>query len=154
MIDKSIVRTIVEKSIEGTDMFVVDVSVSPSNSIVVEIDSRSSLDIDTCAKISRKIEAELDRDDEDYELEVGSAGLTAPFKVRGQYEKNIGNKVELLTRDGRKLAGILEQVDDSGFVLGCERKVKVEGKKRPELRKELESFGFDNVKYIKYLIEF
>lgn len=154
MIDKNIVRSIVEKSIENTDLFIVDVKVSPKNEIVVEVDSPSALDIDTCIKINRDIEAELDRDVDDYELEVGSAGLTAPFKVRGQYEKNVGNKVEVLTKDGRKLSGVLEEVTENGFILGVEKKVRVEGKKRPEMRKENEEFAFDGVKSVKYLIEF
>lgn len=154
MIDKNIVRSIVEKEIEGTDLFIVDIRVSADNSIVVEVDSPSALDIDTCVKINRAVEAQLDREVEDYELEVGSAGLTAPFKVRGQYEKNVGNPVEVLTRDGRKLSGILKEVTENGFVLEVERKVKVEGKKRPEMRKESEEFGFDGVKSVKYLIQF
>ena len=134
MIDKNIVRSIVEEEIKGTDIFIVDVRVSSSDNIVVEIDSPEALDIDTCVRINRAIEEKLDRDVEDYELEVGSAGLTSPFKVRGQYEKNVGNPVEVLTKDGRKLSGVLEEVTADGFVLGYERKVKVEGKKRPEMR--------------------
>ncbi|MDE5857439.1 MAG: ribosome assembly cofactor RimP, partial [Muribaculaceae bacterium] len=90
MIDKDKLRLTVEKAIEGTDIFLVDLKVSPDNNIVVEIDSKNGLDIDTCADLTRKIEAEFDRDAEDYELEVGSAGLTSPFKVKAQYEKNIG----------------------------------------------------------------
>lgn len=154
MISKETVRPIVEKSIEGTDMFIVDVTVSPDNRIVVEVDSPTALDIDTCVRINRDIEAALDRDAEDYELEVGSAGLTSPFKVRGQYEKNIGNPVEVLTKDGRKLSGILEEVREDGFILGVERKVRVEGKKRPELRVEQEEFRFDGVKKVCYQFKF
>ena len=91
MIDKQLLKSTVESAIAGTEMFLVDVQVSPSNAIVVEIDSKSGIDIDACVAITRQIESVFDREVEDYELEVGSAGLTSPFKVRGQYEKNIGN---------------------------------------------------------------
>ena len=101
MIDKNLLRESVEKAIEGTALFIVGITVSAQNNIVVELDSPGSLDIDTCAAVTRAIEKDFDRDVEDYDLEVGSAGLTAPFRVRGQYEKNIGNEVEILTRDGR-----------------------------------------------------
>ena len=100
MIDKELLRQSVERAIEGTDIFIVDIRVSADNNIVVELDSPESLDIDTCAAVSRAIEKDFDRDAEDYELEVGSAGLTAPFRVRGQYLKNVGNDIEVLTRSG------------------------------------------------------
>ena len=110
MIDKNLLRESVEKAIEGTDLFIVGITVSAQNNIVVELDSPGSLDIDTCAAVTRAIEKDFDRDVEDYDLEVGSAGLTAPFRVRGQYEKNIGNEVEILTRDGRKIKATLTAV--------------------------------------------
>ena len=110
MIDKELLAKTVEEALAGTDMFVVDIRVSASNDITVELDSSDGMDIDTCADITRHIESVFDRDIEDYSLEVGSAGLTAPFKVRGQYVKNIGNDVEILTSDGRKLRGVLAAV--------------------------------------------
>ena len=115
MIGKELLKQTVEKSIEGTGIFIVDIRVSPENNIVVELDSADGLDIDTCAEVTRHIEKVFDRDVEDYDLEVGSAGLTAPFKVRGQYVKNIGNDIEILTRDGRKLQGVLTAVGDDDF---------------------------------------
>ncbi|MDE5553964.1 MAG: ribosome assembly cofactor RimP, partial [Muribaculaceae bacterium] len=107
MIDKQLLAKTVEDAIAGTNLFVVDIAVKPGNNIIVEVDSAEGVDIDTCVDITRKIESVFDRDVEDYELEVGSAGLTSPFKVKGQYEKNIGNEVEIVTRDGRKLSGRL-----------------------------------------------
>ena len=82
MIDKELLSKPVADMIAGTDIFVVDIKVSPDNDIVVEIDSPDNIDVDTCAAITRRIEEVFDRDTEDYSLEVGSAGLTAPFKVR------------------------------------------------------------------------
>ena len=100
------------ETIEGSDIFLVDIEISPDNRIVVEIDSMTSIGIDDCVKINNAIEANFDRNIEDYELEVGSAGLTAPFKIKAQYIKNVGNPVEVLTTDGRKLKGDLKEAND------------------------------------------
>ena len=155
MIDKELLRKTIEDAIEGTDIFVVDVLVSPSNEITVEIDSPEGIDIDTCANITRKIESVFDRDKEDYELEVGSAGLTAPFKVRGQYLKNIGNDVEVLTKDGRKLHGVLKSVtNDGAFTISTPVKVKNPGEKRPHIEEVEETFKPDDCKSVKYMIDF
>ncbi len=156
MIDKQKLTETVGKAIEGTDLFVVDIRVSPANEIVVEIDSPEGVDIDTCARITRAIEAEFDRDTEDYELEVGSAGLTAPMRVRGQFLKNIGNPVEILTRDGRKLHGTLTAVNDdaTAFTVATEVKVKEPGAKRPVLKTEEQTLATADCKYVRYEIKF
>ena len=136
MIDKQLLTDTVLRAIDGSDNFLVDIRVSPSNEIVVEIDSPEGVDIDTCARITRLIEDTFDRDTEDYELEVGSAGLTAPMRVRGQFLKNIGKPVEVLTGDGRKLHATLAGVNDDAtqFTVAVETKVKEPGAKRPVLR--------------------
>lgn len=154
MIDKQQLTQTVEQTIEGTSIFIVDIKINPGNAIVVEIDSPESIDIDTCAKITRQIEATFDRDVEDYELEVGSAGLTAPFKVKGQYLKNIGNEVEVLTSDGRKLQGVLTAVGDNDFTIEVAKKVKEPGAKRPTLVMEPTTIEMSNTKSVKYLINF
>lgn len=155
MIDKQLLQKTVEEAIAGTDLFLVDVRVSPSNEIAVEIDSPTSVDIDTCASITRKIEEKFDRNVEDYELEVGSAGLTSPFKVRGQYLKNIGNEVEILTRDGRKVRGTLKEVaDDDSFTVAMQTKVKNPGEKRPHIEEVEETFRPSQCKYVKYYFDF
>lgn len=154
MIDKTKLEQSVLRAIEGTGIFVVDIRISPANEIVVELDSPQALDIDTCARVTRAIEADFDRDAEDYELEVGSAGLTAPFKVRGQYEKNIGNDIEVLTRDGRKFTARLTAVDGDGFTVETTRKVKEPGQKRPVVVTEQETIPFDNAKKVCYHIDF
>lgn len=154
MIDKTLISNIAEKALEGTDMFLVDVNVSNDNRIVVEVDSKGYIDVDSCAELSRKIESALDRDVEDFELEVGSAGLTSPFKVRGQFEKNLGNEVEVLTRDGRKFSGILTEVGDDGFTVEVARKVKKEGAKRPVVEQQPERLGYGEAKSVKYVINF
>lgn len=155
MIDKELLRKTVEDAVADTDVFVVDVKVSANNEITVEIDSPTGIDIDTCAALTRKIESVFDRDAEDYELEVGSAGLTSPFKVRGQYLKNIGNEVEVLTKDGRKLQGILKEVaDDDSFTVTVEKKVKNPGEKRPHIEAVDTVLTPAECKHVKYLINF
>lgn len=154
MIDKQLLTQTVEEAIEGTDLFIVEIKVTPDNNITVEIDSPTGVDIDSCVAINRKIEAAYDRDVEDYQLEVGSAGLTAPFKVKGQYDKNIGNELEILTRDGRKLTGRLVEVTDSGFTVEVPVKVKHEGAKRPVIENQPQTFAFDDCKTVRYKIDF
>lgn len=154
MIDKQALTEFVESRLAGTDYFLVEVSVTPANEIAVEVDSPEGVDIDFCCDLSRQIEQAFSRDEEDYALEVGSAGLTAPFKVLGQYLKNVGNRVEVLTADGRKLKGMLDEADRTGFTLGVETKVKEPGMKRPEIRTVQHRFAFAQVKRVNALLEF
>lgn len=154
MIDKEYIKGIVEQYVDGTSMFLVDITISLANVIVVEVDSDEAIGIDDCIALSRHIEAQLDRDVEDFELEVGSAGLTSPFRIPRQYQKNIGNEVEVLTKAGLKMSGILKSSDDNGFIITISKKVKPEGsKKKVDIEEDL-SFGYDEVKYTKYLIRF
>lgn len=154
MIDKELLTKTVEEAIANTDLFIVDIKINPGNAIVVELDSETGIDIDTCANITRTIESVFDREVEDYELEVGSAGLTSPFKVKGQYLKNIGNEVEVLTGDGRKLHGILTEVGEDNFTIEVEKKVKEPGAKRPTIVAESITLKIGQTKSVKYLINF
>lgn len=154
MIDKTSLRDFIESRLEGTDLYLVDLTVSATNEIVVEIDSDSSVDIDRCVKLSREIEQNFDRDDEDYELEVGSAGLTSPFKVWRQYRKYIGHEVETLAADGKKYKGILREAGPESFTLACEEKIRPEGAKRPVVQTVEHTFPYSDVKYTKYLLQF
>lgn len=154
MIDKNSLRSFIEKRLAGTEYFLVDISVSASNEIKIEIDSMQNVNIDFCVELSREIEEEFPREPEDYELEVGSAGLTSPFKVKAQFEKNIGNKVEVITSDGKKLRGTLTEVGDTSFSVETTVKVKLEGAKRPVEQKKAETFAYNDVKSVKYDFEF
>ena len=139
----------------GDDLFLVDVAISADNHIVVEIDSyEGSVSIDNCVAITRAVEQAFDRDKEDYELEVGSAGLTSPLKVKAQYVKNIGNDVEVLTTQGAKLKGVLSEVGDDTFTIKVAKKVKPEGAKRPVIIEEDVTIKYSETKYTKYLIQF
>lgn len=149
MIDKYIVNQLVTDFLKGKDCFLVDVTVQPGNFIVVEIDSEKGVDIDTCCAISRHVEANLDREIEDYELEVGSTGLTAPFKVLRQYQKNVGNEVEVLA-GGKKMVGVLLQANEENFTIQVAKKVKEQ--KQPVLEEVV--LAYSEVKYTKYNFKF
>jgi len=154
MIEKDIINQSVTTFLEDTNYYLVDLAVSTDNRITVEIDSFDGVEIDFCADLSKHIEASLDRDKEDFELQVSSAGLTEPFKVLKQYEKNIGNEVEVLTKAGKKLSGILTGVNDTSFVIEVEKTGKPEGSKRKITMKENITFNYSDIKYTKYLIRF
>ena len=154
MIDKKAIIDVVNEALAQSDAFLVEVTVSGDNRIVVEIDSYSSVSIDDCVRLNGIIESHFDRYVEDYELEVGSAGLTSPLRVKAQYDKNVGNPVEVLTADGRKLKGELKEAGDTDFTIVVSRKVKPEGAKRPVMIDEDVTLKYDEIKYTKYLIEF
>ncbi len=154
MINKEIVRQTAEDFIQGTELFLVSVEVKPGNTIVVEIDSDHSVSIDDCIALNKFIESKLDRDSEDFELEVGSAGISQPFKILRQYQKNIGNEVEVLTKSGKKLQGILKDANPENMVLTIEKKEKPEGSKRKITVEEDLTFAYEEIKYTKYLIRF
>lgn len=154
MIDRNVVSGIVNEWLEDKDYFLVDLSVSPDDKIVVEIDHAEGVWIDDCVELSRFIESRMDREEEDYELEVGSAGIGQPFKVVQQYLNHIGKEVEVLTREGRKLEGVLKEADEQGFTLTVKRKVKLEGVKRPKMVEEDITYTYSDIKYTKYLICF
>jgi len=154
MISKGLVTQIVEGFIRTTDHYLVDVIVASDNRISVEIDALNGVAIEFCVELNRYIESKLDRDVEDYELEVGSSGLTAPFKVLKQYEKNIGNEVEVLTKDGQKLTGVLVEVSDLNFTIEVEKQMKLEGAKRKTTVRENIVFPYDEIKTTKYIFRF
>lgn len=154
MTDKKALEAFIENKLADTPYFLVSVSVSPDNEIKVEIDSFESVDIDFCISLSKQIEEAFPRDAEDYALEVGSAGITSPFKVLRQYEKNIGRRIEVLARDGRKYTGTLLGADAEGFRILVTVKEKPEGAKRPvEVEKEL-TFTYGDINSASCLIEF
>lgn len=154
MIERKKVQEIVKEWLQEKEYFLVDVEVTPDDRIVVEIDHADGVWIEDCVALSRYIEDRLSRDEEDYELEVGSAGLGQPFKVPQQYLNFIGEEVEVLDADGKKTRGVLKSVDGNNFVVTATEKVKVEGKKRPQLMEVDHDFEMDHVKYTKYLISF
>ena len=154
MIERNTVKTVVEEWLSGNDYFLVDVTFTPDDRIVVEIDHADGVWIEDCAELSRFMQERLGEELGDYELEVGSAGIGQPFKVEQQYINCIGEDVEVMDADGKKVAGKLKSVDGRDFVVSVNEKVQVEGKKRPVKMDVDHAFNMDNVKYTKYLISF
>jgi ribosome maturation factor RimP len=154
MINESQVLEIIKDKLEADDVYVVELSVLPGNRISLTIDKFTGISIDYCAQISKLIDHSFDREVEDFELEVASAGIGHPFKVFKQYQKNLGKQVELLTTKGVKLKGTLETVEADGFAVSVETMVKPEGKKKKELQIVEHRFKFEEVKTVKDIITF
>ena len=152
MIEKETVRSLVNQWLEGKEYFLTDLSVSPDNRIVVEIDHKEGVWIDDCVNLSRYIDQHLNRDVEDYELEVGSAGIGQPFKVLQQYLNHVGKEVEVITTAGEKLRGILAEANAEGITLTVTCKVKEEGMKRPKMVEQQEALTYDQIKQTTYVI--
>ncbi|MCD8266992.1 MAG: ribosome assembly cofactor RimP [Prevotellaceae bacterium] len=153
MIDREYLKTVVEEWLRETDYFLVDLTVSEDNRIVVVIDCAEGVWIDDCASLSRHIEAHLDRDKEDFDLEVGSAGLGQPFKVPQQWQMHVGKTVITQLKDGRKLTGTLKRVGDDDFDMEVEVKVKPEGAKRAKKELQTLTFTFAEVASTRYSIK-
>lgn len=154
MLLKDTVNQIVEQFLKENNQYLVDLKVSPDNRIQIEIDAFRGVSLDDCVQLNRHIESVLDRDVEDYELEISSAGLTEPFKVLNQYSKNAGKEVEVLTKEGIKLKGILLNADEEGFELEYTSSVKPEGSKRKINITEKVKYKFNEIKTTKLIISF
>ena len=154
MIDKTLVKSLVDEWLNDKAYFLTDLTVSADDRIVVEIDHEDGVWIEDCVALSRHIEDGLNRDEEDFELEVGSAGIGQPFKVLRQYEIHQGEDVEVLTKEGRKLKGALQDVTAENFTVVCQEKVKAEGEKRPKLADVPHTFGYEEVKSVKLVVKF
>lgn len=154
MIDKKELTAVINNALEGSKMFLVDLTVSGDNVIDVQLDSIESITIDDCIAVNNAVHDAFDQDVEDYELTVGSYSLTDPFKVLKQYEKNMGGEVEVLTADGKKLKGTLTSASENEFTITVPTKTKIEGKKRPEMVDVEHTFKYDEIKYTKNILQF
>jgi ribosome maturation factor RimP len=147
MIEKQKIQSLVEEFINGTGLFLVAVKVSSANRITVLADKNDGITIDECAAIHRHIEKNLDREIEDFELQVSSPGLDLPFGVIEQYHKNEGRKVEVIDNDGSKFDGKLKNVTEGGFELETELKIKGKTKELKDI-----SFNYDQIKSTRVIL--
>ena len=154
MINKEKIEPIIEGIIKEKNAYIVDLNVNSSNKIILELDSFAGFTIDDCVEVSRIIEKSLDRDKEDFALEVTSPGLSSPFKVWEQYKKNIGSEVETILTDGIKIKGNLIDVDNEGIVIEETKKIKVEGKKKKQTITENHQIPFTSIKSTQVVIKF
>lgn len=151
--DKQQLQTWIEEYLSGTEYELVTLEISPANDILVEVDRLEGVDVDFCAELNRFLVERLDAVELDYSLEVGSLSLTAPFKTKMQYQKNLGHDVEVLA-DGKKYKGQLVSVDEETFSVDVAEKVAVEGKKRRETQIVTHTWRYDEPKYVKYDLKF
>jgi ribosome maturation factor RimP len=151
--DKTLVAAIVEKGLKNSDRYLVEVMLEPGDRVVVEIDGDTPVSLDDCIALTKLIESHFNRDEEDYELEVGSAGISCPFKVLRQYQNAVDKEVETLLNSGQKYTGVLKDADEHRIVLQIKKQVKPEGAKRKMVVKEDLTVDYDNIKYTKYIIK-
>ena len=154
MINKEIIQTLTEEWLQGNEYFLVDINFAADDRIVIEIDHADGVWIEDCAALSRFLQERLGEELGEYELEVGSAGLGQPFKVAQQYMNHIGDTLEVLQADGKKVQGTLKAVDAPSFTITVQEKQKIEGKKRPVLVDVDKTYQMDEIKYAKYVLAF
>lgn len=152
MIDKQNIIDLVDQYLleSESESYLIDVTIGRDNTIVVEIDNDEAVDIEECVAISQYIDGHMDRDKEDFELEVGSAGLTSPLKQLRQFAKFEGETMEVLCRDGQKIKGILGAADEEGFDITFTKKVKPEGSKKKIEVTETVRFNHKDVNQVRY----
>ena len=145
---------IAERHLEGSDMFVVECKITPMGEIELLVDSDTAVKLEDCAALNRAIEAELDREVEDYSLMVASAGIGSELKLLRQYRKIIGGSVEVLLKDGIKILAKLTAANEEGIELMYEEKQLVEGKKRKVTVEVTKNYKWEEIKYVKEYLDF
>lgn len=146
MIDKIKVLEIVSEALEGTDKYLISLKITPDNRIYVDLDGDSGINIDDCIEVSRKVENALNRDEEDFELNVSSAGADAPLKMPRQYRRHVGRELEVVSFTGETYLGTLTQCDNDTFVLQTKGTKKV----APQVL----TFNYADVKTAKIVLKF
>ncbi len=157
MISRELVAQLIEERIQelNNGLYVVELSISPSNVIHVELDKlKGGVSVNDCVSVSRNVEHNLDREKEDFELHVSSAGLDKPFRHENQYAKNIGRTVKTITKSGEKYEGTIAKLVENGFVLLMRELKIVDGKKRKEWQESVVEIPFNEVKETKIVITF
>ncbi|MGQ0828519.1 MAG: ribosome assembly cofactor RimP [Bacteroidota bacterium] len=154
MITTEKIKKLAEEKIAGSSNFIVDISLRPGNKINLLLDNDAGVSIGDCVEMSRYIESNLDREIEDFELNVMSPGLTEPFKILRQYQKNIGKQVDILTKDNKRITGKLLSANDEGLVIEVKSKERIEGKKAKQLIINNINLTFNQIKQTKVVISF
>ncbi len=153
MIDKAIVQRLVEEKLENK-MFLVEITVNERNVINIFIDSYDGLTIDQCVAVSRHVEHSLDREEEDFELQVSSPGLSEKFKVKEQFFKYVGRLIEVVASNEEKLEGTILEANADGIVLETSAREIPEGHKKKQLVIKQHNFKYDEIKSAKAVISF
>lgn len=157
MINKEKVIALVEERMNelNNGLYIVELTISAANSIHVEIDKIvGGVTVTDCVSVSRNVEHNLDRDEEDFELHVSSAGLDKPLRHINQYIKNIGRRVEIVRKDGEKLEGEIIKITDDTMIIKDQVSKQLENKKKKVLVEEVTEVHFSDVKESKIVISF
>ena len=148
------VAAVAEGAVEGTDMFVVDCTITPDNTIEIILDSDTRVSIDACAMLNHAIGDKFDRDVEDYSLTVASAGIGEPLKLVRQYEKLVGGSVEVLLKSGVKILATLDEITEDNITLSYDEAVVVEGKKKKQMQRTTHTYTYDEIKWTKEYLDY
>lgn len=157
MISKKKVLELIDERIAELDngLFVVELNISSSNVIHVEIDKYEGfVSVDDCIRVSRNVEHNLDREEQDFELHVSSAGLDKGLRVFPQYRKNVGRDVKVQLQAGGSLEGELVEATEEGITVRTSRKERIEGRKKKETIIEDHALTMDQIKETKIIISF
>lgn len=154
MITTERVTTAINEAIAGTNIYLVDLKVSPNNKIAVFLDTDTRITLDECKMVNRALEQKLNRDKEDFDLTVSSPGLDEPLKHIRQYKKRIGSQVAAVTKDGQKAIGKLIEVTDDGITIEEKTVEKVEGKKTRQTIINNITLNFNQIKQTKLVLSF
>jgi ribosome maturation factor RimP len=154
MIAEQKIKELVDQKLANTSNYVIEISVKQGNKINILLDNDKGISIDECVAMSRFVEAGLNRDADDFELNIMSPGLTEPFKIWRQYKKNIGKQVDITTKDNKKLKGILLSADDNTIKLEAKSSEKVEGKKKKQIITRITDLNYSEIKTTKLILSF
>tara|TARA_R110002049_G_scaffold5840_4_gene38848 strand:+ start:1208 stop:1669 length:462 start_codon:yes stop_codon:yes gene_type:complete len=151
---KDKVTALLEEALaENQSLFLIDYSVTPGNKINVVLDGDNGVTLKECMAVSRAIEHNLDREEEDFSLEVASAGATSPLVMPRQYTKNIGRKLEVKTTEG-SFEGVLTATTEGAITLEWKaREPKPIGKGKVTVQKK-EEISFSDIKEAKVILKF
>jgi ribosome maturation factor RimP len=153
MIDQKRIEDIVNEYLEGTDKFLVSVSVRPGNRVQVLLDGEKGILVVDCALLSKHIESFFDRDREDFEMEVSSVGVGSPLKLKRQYQINIGRNIMVMGHDLRKTRGKLLETSQDGIKI--EKEAAGKKKKKDEAEEDrFVFFAFNEIKEAKIQVSF
>jgi ribosome maturation factor RimP len=153
MVTEARVRQSLERHLEGTTHFVVDVAVRPGPKVVVEVDNDKAITLEELARLNKAVRDDLGADADDCELQFSSPGMGRPFKVARQYQKHIGRLVELVLADGNTVQGQLVDLADEQLSLRIQHPSKVKGR-LPKLDDEVTLFPLTGIKATKAIIKF
>ena len=149
------IKDAIEGEIVARGLYLIDITVSKDNDIEVTVEAEEGVvELDDCVALSRHFETCFDREVEDYSLTVTSAGLDQPFKILKQYQKAVGNKVEVQLKGGKKMVAVLEAADEEGITLKYSQKEAVDGKKKKEIVEHVDRFTMEQINSVRPYIEF